>query len=427
MNEMKSMPGMVRERRARLLAEARHDIQRALGKAGFGRQFREPQRREAGLLGGLEHAGVADGERGRDRAAEHLARIVPGNDVRRDALGLPDRRDEKAVEERDRVAVQLVGRAAVIFEIARHRDRVGARLLHRLAGVARFQPGEFLGVILDQAAELGEQSPALDGGEAAPGAGFERLARGGDGEVDVRLVAGGDRGEHRPFRGRDHRQRAAGRGGAPAIVDEDPFGGGNADGSVHWSGPPWSGAAFRDSIRVAGRRGKKFSVAAGRIAAARRRRRRPPTEPAARMYMSAIILDMPSSSTPAIREPSLRALSHIPGSDGWPVIGSTLALLADPKGQVERWATRYGRVYRNRAFGSRHIALLGPEANEFMLLDHAKIFSSKHGWGFVLEPPVSAWAAVARFRGASAAPQGAVGRIQKRADEPPTSKTSIAA
>ncbi len=50
--------------------------------------------------------------------------------------------------------MQLVGGAAVIFEIARDRDRVGARLFHRLAGVARLDGGEFVGVILDQPAEL---------------------------------------------------------------------------------------------------------------------------------------------------------------------------------------------------------------------------------------------------------------------------------
>ena len=66
-------------------------------------------------------------------------------------------------------------------------------------------------------------------------------------------------------------------------------------------------------------------------------------------------------------------------------MGSTLALLADPRGEVERLAARFGPVYRMRAFGGRTISLLGPEANEFVLFDQAKIFSSTHGWNFVLE------------------------------------------
>ena len=56
--------GMVRQRRARLLAEARHDVERALGKAGFRREFGKAQRHEAGFLGRLDDAGVADRERG---------------------------------------------------------------------------------------------------------------------------------------------------------------------------------------------------------------------------------------------------------------------------------------------------------------------------------------------------------------------------
>ena len=81
---------------------------------------------------------------------------------------------------------------------------------------------------------------------------------------------------------------------------------------------------------------------------------------------------------------SSNALSHIPGDDGWPIIGHTLALLADPKGFVERRAQRYGLVYRSRGFGQSHVSLLGPEANELVLLDPQKIFSSGLGWDVIL-------------------------------------------
>jgi hypothetical protein len=36
--------------------------------------------------------------------------------------------------------------------------------------------------------------------------------------------------------------------------------------------------------------------------------------------------------------PKRAALAHIPGDEGWGVIGRTLAVLADPKGEVERVA-----------------------------------------------------------------------------------------
>jgi cytochrome P450 len=82
--------------------------------------------------------------------------------------------------------------------------------------------------------------------------------------------------------------------------------------------------------------------------------------------------------------PPISGLSHIPGDDGWPIFGHTLPLLADPKGFVERRAQRYGLVYRSRAFGTGYVSLLGPEANELVLLDPQKIFSSGLGWDVIL-------------------------------------------
>ena len=83
-------------------------------------------------------------------------------------------------------------------------------------------------------------------------------------------------------------------------------------------------------------------------------------------------------------EPAFRvrrhALAHIPGDEGWPVIGRTLHILADPKGEVERMAAKYGLVYRTRVLGETGLSLLGPEANEFVLSDQTKLFSSTHGW-----------------------------------------------
>jgi cytochrome P450 len=101
--------------------------------------------------------------------------------------------------------------------------------------------------------------------------------------------------------------------------------------------------------------------------------------------MTAVALSSHPLATPDIASPPLAALAHIPGTEGWPVLGSTLQLLADPKGEVERLAARFGPVFRTRAFGGRSVSLLGPDANEFVLFDHAKTFSSTHGWGILLD------------------------------------------
>ncbi|MFN7031100.1 MAG: cytochrome P450, partial [Sphingopyxis sp.] len=78
------------------------------------------------------------------------------------------------------------------------------------------------------------------------------------------------------------------------------------------------------------------------------------------------------------------ALDHIPGDDGIPVLGTTLAQLKDPVGFTNRMVAQHGKVYRAKSFGGRGVSLVGPEANELVLFDREKIFSSEQGWGPVL-------------------------------------------
>jgi cytochrome P450 len=78
------------------------------------------------------------------------------------------------------------------------------------------------------------------------------------------------------------------------------------------------------------------------------------------------------------------ATDHVPGNDGWPIIGNSLAQLRDAPGFSKRMHAKYGPVYRSHAFGGRHVALLGPEANELVMFDRDKVFSSEQGWGPVL-------------------------------------------
>lgn len=78
------------------------------------------------------------------------------------------------------------------------------------------------------------------------------------------------------------------------------------------------------------------------------------------------------------------ALKSIPGDFGPPFVGNTLRLLKDPIGFGRRMAAAYGPIYRTRSFGAPSVVLLGPEANELVLMDREKIFSSEQGWGPVL-------------------------------------------
>ena len=84
---------------------------------------------------------------------------------------------------------------------------------------------------------------------------------------------------------------------------------------------------------------------------------------------------------PKIRQ---NAIAHLPGEDGLPFVGNTLRMLRDPQGFGYRMVDTYGPVFRNHAFGSPQVNLFGPEANELLLFDRDRIFSSEQGWGPLL-------------------------------------------
>jgi cytochrome P450 len=83
--------------------------------------------------------------------------------------------------------------------------------------------------------------------------------------------------------------------------------------------------------------------------------------------------------------PQRHPLAHVPGEDGWPIVGNTFAALRDPVGHAEAMYRKYGPVYRDSLFGVRSVALLGPDANELVLFDRDRNFSSSDGWGHLLD------------------------------------------
>src|ERR1700675_4012081 len=100
----------------------------------------------------------------------------------------------------------------------------------------------------------------------------------------------------------------------------------------------------------------------------------------------AIAMSMQSVAFPAIPFPptTRNSLPPIPGDEGWPIIGKTFEVLADPKGQIERQAAKYGLIYSSHIFGETSLVLLGPDDNALVLFDQAKQFSSTHDWGRIL-------------------------------------------
>jgi cytochrome P450 len=83
--------------------------------------------------------------------------------------------------------------------------------------------------------------------------------------------------------------------------------------------------------------------------------------------------------------PGTDTISHIPGEKGLPFVGNTFKMLADPHAFTRRMVESHGMVYKTHAFGGWQVALIGADANELVLFNKDKIFSSEQGWGPVLD------------------------------------------
>lgn len=82
----------------------------------------------------------------------------------------------------------------------------------------------------------------------------------------------------------------------------------------------------------------------------------------------------------------LEDLAHVPGPK--PAVSKTLRtikFLADPLKAVTALADQYGPIFRRQDYMGWGVTILGPEANELVLFNKDKIFSSKLGWDPVLE------------------------------------------
>jgi hypothetical protein len=42
------------------------------------------------------------------------------------------------------------------------------------------------------------------------------------------------------------------------------------------------------------------------------------------------------------------ALGHLPGEDGWPLVGHAIEFIRDSRGMTRRFHERYGTMYRTR-------------------------------------------------------------------------------
>ena len=142
--------GVAGECRTRFLTEARHNVEGPRRQTRLQREPCDQQRGERRFFGRLQHAAVPGGERRGDRAAHHLGRVVPRDDVARNAVRFVKRVDKQPGSERDGVAVDGFDRPRVKVEVPGGDRDIAARLGDRLAGVEALDASDLFVVAADQ-------------------------------------------------------------------------------------------------------------------------------------------------------------------------------------------------------------------------------------------------------------------------------------
>lgn len=78
--------------------------------------------------------------------------------------------------------------------------------------------------------------------------------------------------------------------------------------------------------------------------------------------------------------PDARALQHIPGDTGWPVLGSTLEVVRDLHAFAQQRVQRYGPVSRIHLLGQGGLLVTGAELYQRIFLDSDRAFSAEKGY-----------------------------------------------
>ena len=154
-----------------------HHVENARRQARIAQDLGQFQRAERGFLAGLEDHRIAHGQRRRGLPAGDLAGIVPRPDPGADAQRLTHGIGP-ILAQRDMLAGDAGGQPAKEFQRIGTRGPVGhAGFLNRLAGIERFQLGQFLGPLADDRGGAGQHPAAFGQCHRGP-AGLRGLGRG---------------------------------------------------------------------------------------------------------------------------------------------------------------------------------------------------------------------------------------------------------
>lgn len=176
-----------------LVAESGDDLEGTVGNTRLGGQRCNLQRRQAGLLGGLQDQGIACAQRRADLPAGDDQGVVPRHYRRDHAHRLPVDHAHAGRSIRGGLAVELVEGLGVVAQTTdQPRDIDAGGLRDGFAGLEGLEQGNFVGVLLDQLCPAQQTSLALGGWQVAPGPRIEGVTGNRDGTIDVFCLAGGD-------------------------------------------------------------------------------------------------------------------------------------------------------------------------------------------------------------------------------------------
>src|ERR1700730_8936943 len=153
--------GMLHQGRAASLTEASDDVDYAGREANIGQPVRHLQRCNRGLLGRLQHAGAARGQRRRQLPGRHQQRIIPRNDLARDSDRFLECEAHGVVRNRIHISENFCGEAAVVLKAGGDVRNVVFRFNDRLARVAGFQLRQHGRVLANLVCQTEEHSSAF--------------------------------------------------------------------------------------------------------------------------------------------------------------------------------------------------------------------------------------------------------------------------
>ena len=189
---------MLDQRLTDAAAGTEHQIDHALGHAGFLKQFHQLHRAPGREVGRLHHRGATVGERRADLAYRRQDREIPGRDRGDHTHRLAEgHRQAVALLAWQRPAFHAAGLAGGKAQFLHRPADLAARFGQDLALFGRDEEGELLGPLLQQFGGAEQDGAALRAGHLAPrlpgamrGAdGAIRVFRGAFGEVAEDLVA----------------------------------------------------------------------------------------------------------------------------------------------------------------------------------------------------------------------------------------------